>query len=192
MAFLSSSEVAALGFKTVGDNVRISGRASFYHTDRIELGNNCRIDDFCVVSGTVVVGDSVHIAAHCLVDGGDEGIVFEEYSVLAYGCYLFAVSDDYSGESLTSLAVPKEYKLKLIRGKISIGRFAIAGTGTIIFPGASLGEGTAVGAASVVTKPTLPWSMYLGRPAKKIRDRSRKMLADAERLKRSNARSANG
>ena len=39
-------------------------------------------------------------------------------------------------------------------------------------PGVSIAEGVVVGANSVVTKDlTEPWSIYLGSPCKKIRDR---------------------
>lgn len=181
MAFMTQAELEGMGFRHLGTSVRISSRAAFYHCERIELNDGCRIDDFCVVSGSITVGRNVHIAAHCLVDGGDEGIEFRDFAVLAYGCYVFAVSDDYSGESLTSLTVPREFK-QLIRGKIVLGKYSIAGAGTIIFPGASLAEGTAVGAGSVVTRPTEPWSMYLGRPAKKVKARSKKMLQLAASL----------
>ncbi|WP_197893838.1 acyltransferase [Variovorax sp. PBS-H4] len=179
---MAQEELRRFGFLQVGENVKISTRAAIYHAERIALGDGCRVDDFCILSGSVNIGKHVHIAAHSLVDGGDEGIEFHDYAVLAYGCYAFAVSDDYSGESLTSLTVPEKYKTNLIRGKIVFGRYSIAGTGTIIFPGASLGEGSAVGAGSIVTRPTEPWSMYRGRPAKKTKDRSKNMLHLASRL----------
>ena len=181
MAFMTRPELEAMGFRTIGQSVRISSRAAFYHCERIDLGEGCRIDDFCVVSGSVTIGKHVHIAAHSLVDGGDEGIEFRNFAVLAYGCYVFAVSDDYSGESLTSLTVPSKFK-KLVRGKIVFGEYSIAGTGTIIFPGASLGEGTAVGAGSVLTKPADPWWIYRGRPARKVKERSKAMLALAAQI----------
>lgn len=187
MAFFSAEELLKMGFAHVGRNVRISSRASIYHPERIILNDGCRVDDFCVLSGSVTLARGVHIAAHSLVDGADEGVHFDEFSVLAYGCYVFAVSDDYSGESLTSLTVPSKYKQKLIRGEIVFGKYSIAGTGTIVFPGASLGEGAAVGAGSILTKPADPWTIYMGRPARKVRQRSKKMLALAEQFRSESA-----
>jgi galactoside O-acetyltransferase len=40
----------------------------------------------------------------------------------------------------------------------------------------TLEEGTSVGAMTMVTKSTEPWSIYFGVPAKKIKDRRRDLL----------------
>jgi len=56
----------------------------------------------------------------------------------------------------------------------------IIGTCSVILPGVTIEEGTSVGAMSMVVKSTLPWSVYFGVPAKKIKDRSRDLL-DLER-----------
>ena len=50
MAFLSPSALAEIGFAAVGKNVLISDKASIYGAERIEIGNNVRIDDFCILS----------------------------------------------------------------------------------------------------------------------------------------------
>lgn len=110
MAFLSESELASRGFKKLGRNVKISDKASIYNADQIELGDNSRIDDFCVLSGRVIIGRNVHIAVFCNVAGGEKGVTFEDFSGLAYGCHVFSQSDDYSGRSLTNPTVPDEYK----------------------------------------------------------------------------------
>lgn len=47
---------------------------------------------------------------------------------------------------------------------------------SIVLPGVSLAEGTSVGALSVVRKNTEPWSVYLGNPAKKIKNRKKDLL----------------
>jgi len=39
-----------------------------------------------------------------------------------------------------------------------------------------LAEGTSVGAFSLVTKPTKPWGIYYGVPAKRKKERSRRLL----------------
>lgn len=73
-----------MGFARLGRNVKISDKASIYEAEKMEIGDNSRIDDFCVVSGKIVMGRNVHIAPLCLVAGGNPGITFEDFSGLAY------------------------------------------------------------------------------------------------------------
>lgn len=175
MAFLHQEELVKMGFKTLGHNVKISNQASIYNCDKIEIGNNSRIDDFCVISGKITLGRNVHIATHCLVSGGNEGITFEDFSGLAYHCQVFTRSDDYSGSSMTNPTIPDEYKIVSMK-KMTIGRHSIVGAGSIILPGVNLAEGTSIGAMSIVRKNTEKWSIYLGNPAKKIKNRKKDLL----------------
>lgn len=175
MAFLTEAQLREIGFKHLGVNVRISDKASIYNADQIEIGDNSRIDDFCVISGNVTIGRNVHIAVFCNVAGGEKGIVFEDFAGLAYGCHVFSQSDDYSGRSLTNPTVPDQYKFET-KAPILIGRHCIVGTSSIILPGVALAEGTSVGAMSMVMKSTEPWSIYFGVPAKKIKNRQRDLL----------------
>ena len=181
MAFYSSEEIAGLGFKSVGKNVKISKNASIYDHEKIEIGDNSRIDDFCVISGNVKIGRYVHFAVFNNVAGGDPGITFEDFSGLAYGCHVFAQSDDYSGRSMTNPTVPDEFK-KETKAPVLIKRHSIIGTGSVVVPGVTLEEGTAVGALSLITKTTMPWSVYFGIPAKRIKARDKGLLENEKHL----------
>jgi acetyltransferase-like isoleucine patch superfamily enzyme len=175
MAYYSERQLSELGFKHIGKNIKISDKASIYDIGEIEIGDNSRIDDFCVISGNVKIGRNVHIAPLCLVAGGKKGIIMEDFSGLAYGVQVFTQSDDYSGETLTNPTVPEKYKKEFQKG-IKIGIHTIVGASSIIMPGVNLSEGTSVGAMSLVRKSTEPWSIYLGNPAKKIKSRSKSLL----------------
>lgn len=175
MSFLTETQLSKISFKFLGKNVKISEKCSIYNPELIEIHDNSRIDDFCVISGKVVIGKYVHIAVFCNVAGGSEGIVFNDFSGLAYGCHVFTQSDDYSGQTLTNPTVPSKYKSET-KKSITIGKHCIIGTGSLIFPGVNLAEGTAIGAASVVRKSTEEWSIYIGNPAKRIKPRSRNLL----------------
>ena len=175
MAFLTEKQLKELGFKALGTNVKISDKASIYNHDLIEIGDQSRIDDFCVLSGSITIGRNVHIAVFCNIAGGSEGITFEDFSGLAYGCHVMSQTDDYTGRTLTNPTVPTKYK-KEIKRKVSIGRHCIVGTNSVIFPGVTLREGTSVGALSMVTKSTEPWTVYFGIPAKRLKARKKDML----------------
>ena len=111
----------------------ISDKASLYNCELIDIGDNSRIDSLCVVSGKVSIGRNVHIAVFCNVAGGEAGISMLDFSGLAYGCQVFAQSDDYSGATLTNPTVPDKYKAE-IKQPVVIGRHAIVGTKSIVFP----------------------------------------------------------
>lgn len=175
MAFLSQEQLNRLGFKYLGRNVKISDRASIYNFELIEIGDNSRIDDFCLLSGRITIGRNVHIAAFCNIAGGAPGVFLDDFSGLAYGCHIFSQSDDYSGASMTNPTVPKKYKREFFKA-VKIGKHSIVGTNSIILPGADLAEGTSIGAMSMVSKATQPWGIYFGVPAHRIKDRSMDLL----------------
>lgn len=175
MAYYNTQELQTLGFKKLGSNVKISKKASIYDTDEISIGDNSRIDDFCVISGQVTIGRNVHIAPFCLVAGGEKGIELEDFSGLAYSAQVFTQSDDYSGRTLTNPTVPKQYKRELKRA-VKIEKHVIIGASSVVFPGVTIKEGCSVGAMTLVTKSTEPWSIYFGNPAKRLKARKQDLL----------------
>jgi galactoside O-acetyltransferase len=192
MAFLNQQELDAMGFKQLGRHVQISDKASIYNPDQIEIGDHSRIDDFCVISGRVTIGRNVHIAVFCNVAGGEPGSTFGEFSGLAYGCHVFSQSDDYGGDTLTNPTVPDAYKREIKRAVV-IGRHAIVGTNSLVFPGVVLAEGTSVGAHSMITKSTEEWSVYFGNPAKRLKSRKKGLLVlEAEYLAAERTRADSG
>jgi acetyltransferase-like isoleucine patch superfamily enzyme len=174
-SYMSNEELEQVGFKSLGQGVRISRRASIYQPELMSVGDNVRIDDFSVISGRVVLGRNVFVAVHCNIAGGSEGAVLEDFSTLAYGCNVFSQSDDYSGETMTNSTVPTEYKNETKR-TVRIGRHVIVGTGSCVFPGVDIADGCSIGAMSLVNESTEPWMIYVGSPARALRPRSRNLL----------------
>lgn len=177
-SFLTPEEIAEMGFKTVGHDVRISRKASFYHCENISIGSHVRIDDFCVMSacktGFIEMGDYVHIAAHCLVEA-PAGVSFRDFSGLAARCTIYGVSDDYLGDYLTNACVPEKYR-KSYAVPVVLEKHAVIGTGTSILYGVTIGECSAVGSMSLVLRDVPPGQVHAGIPAKFVKDRSRKVL----------------
>ena len=110
MAWLTKDELKKMQFKSLGNNVLISDKSAIYNPEMISIGDNSRIDDFCVISGNVTIGNNVHIAVFNNVAGGEVGIILDDFSGLAYGCHVFTQSDDYNGNTLTNPTVPDEFK----------------------------------------------------------------------------------
>lgn len=180
-SFYERDELLALGFKSVGEDVMVSRKASFYGIGNMTLGNHVRIDDFCVLSGRITIGSYVHIAAGSMLFGGTYGIYMEDYSGLSSRCVIYAASDDYSGRHMTNPTVPKQY-LGVHESAVKIGKHSIVGSGCTILPGATIEEGCAVGAMSLVTKHTEPWGVYFGIPATRRGERDTRLLDLCEDL----------
>ena len=175
MSYYTEKELQNLGFKYIGKNVKISNKASIYNHNQIEIYDNSRIDDFCVISGKIKIGKNVHITPQCLVAGGEKGIIFEDFTTISYQVQVFTQSDDYSGTTMVNSTIPVKYKNEY-KDPVTLGMFSVVGAGSIIMPGVTLAEGTSVGAMSLVLKSTDPWGIYVGVPAKRLKDRKKDLL----------------
>lgn len=173
--FYSEKALQKMGFKYLGKNVLISEKASIYGAENISIGDNSRIDDFCILNGTIEIGKYVHIAAYCGLFAGDAGISLADYAGLSSRISVYAASDDYSGEYMTNPTVALEFR-KVTKRKVVFGKHCIVGTGSTILPGVAIGDGCSIGSMSLVNKSTDPWGIYVGIPAKRMRDRSKELL----------------
>lgn len=176
--YYSESDLKDAGFNVIGRNVQIAKNNTIIGLENIEIGNNVRIDGFCSIiaaeGGWLRIGSYIHIGAYCLLSAGD-GIHMDDFSGLSQGVHIYTRTDDYSGEHLTNPTVPGKYT-GIIRGTVTLKRHVIIGSGTVILPKVSIEEGSAVGALSLVTKNLDAWGVYFGCPAKRLKDRSKRLL----------------
>jgi len=186
-SFFDQEELRSLGLAAFGRNVLISRKASIYDPARLRVGDDVRIDDFCVISGAITLGSNIHISAYCALYGS-HSIEIMNYSGLSPRCTVFSASDDFSGEYMISPMVPKEYT-NVQGGKVRIERFCQVGAGSIVMPGVQIHEGVAVGALSFVKADLAEWGIYAGNPARFIRERKRGILEKAAVLELSKAKS---
>lgn len=153
----------------------IDTRTIIDYPEKIALGNNVKIGSYVILSGDIEIGSFVHIASFCGLYGG-AGIVVDSFVSVSNRVCLITQSDDYSGESLSAPFVPEKYRFNTQEGSISIGKHCIIGSGSLVLPRVELAEGVAVGAMSMVNAKTSPWGIYAGIPAKRIKERSKRML----------------
>lgn len=180
MAHVSRQTLESMGFATIGENVLISEKASIYGAARIRLGDNVRIDDYCVLSagqGGIDIGSYVHIAVYCSLIGSAR-IRLDDFAGLSGRVSIYSSSDDYTGAALTNPTVPVEYT-QVHSADVHIGRHVIVGTGSVILPGVVLAEGVAIGALSFVHRSCDAFGIYTGNPLRRLKDRGRDLL-DAE------------
>lgn len=175
-SFFSEKELEKIGVKSFGENVLISKKVSIYSPEFISIGNNVRIDDFVIMSGDITLENNIHIAPYCILVGGSEGagIVMKSYSGLSSRVTIYSITDDYSGEFMTNPTIPLDYT-NVKKGRVVIKEYAIVGATSVILPGVEIGEGTAVGAMSMVTNNLPEWKICRGIPARALMERSKKL-----------------
>lgn len=183
-SFMNENELNSIGLKKFGKNVLISKNAILYNPELLEIGSNVRIDDFTTISGKVVLGSYIHIAQFCSLYGGDSGIYMKDFSGLSSKSIIYATSNDYSGESLTNPMVPANYKQTDKNAKVCIGKHVVIGCMSVILPGVTIEDGSAVGAMSLVNKSLDSCGLYCGIPAKRIKERSKKIFELEDELKK--------
>lgn len=174
-SFMSREELEKLGLKSIGENVLISRNATIYGAENISIGSNVRIDDFCILSGKIEIGNYVHIAAYSAMYGSSAGICIDDFANISSRVCAYAVSDDFSGQTMTNPMISDKFK-NVLQKQTYIGRHVIIGTGSTVLPGSVLEEGAVMGAMTLV-KGTVPaWTVVVGIPARKIKDRSKELL----------------
>lgn len=177
--FFTEQELPQLGFASYGKDVKISRNCAIIGAKNIRIGNHVRIDDYVVISaasGSLELGSYIHIAAGAYL-GCAGGITMADFTGISHGTKVYSASDDYSGGALTNPTVPRKY-LKVDVAPVVLGKHAIIGAGCVVLPGATLGEGVAVGALSLIVRgfQAAPWGVYFGSPARRIANRSKAML----------------
>ena len=173
-SFYTDDELLQIGFKSVGKNVKLSRKASIYSPQSISIGDNVRIDDFCILSGNITIGSNVHISAYVALYGA-MGIVIEDYSGISPKSVVYSAMDDFSGEYLIGPIHPT-HTTNVTGGVVTICRYVQIGSNTVVFPNLTIGEGAVIGACSLVRNNIKEWSVNYGIPAKKYKARKKTML----------------
>lgn len=174
-SFYSSDELKELGLVHFGKNVLISRKVSIYGAEKINVGNNVRIDDFCILSGKITFNNYIHIAAYTALYGGSKGIEIHDFANISSRVSIYSISDDYSGETMTNPMIPDKYK-NVRSEEVVIERHVIIGAACVVLPGVVLKEGSSFGAMTLINKSSESWSINAGIPSRKIKNRSRNLL----------------
>ena len=174
--FYTKEQLNEMGFKSIGDNVLISDKASIYGAKNIEIGSNVRIDDFCILSsgeGGIKIGNYVHIACYAHLIGSGQ-IIIEDHAQISGKVSIYSSSDDFSGDYLIGPTVPKEYS-NVRNLTVHLKKYVILGCNVVVLPGVTIEEGTAIGALSLVSKSLPGYGIYGGNPIKFLKERTKVM-----------------
>jgi putative colanic acid biosynthesis acetyltransferase WcaF len=125
------------------------------------IGPGCRI-----YPGAIIWAPwNLHCAdAACVADGAElynpAPIHLGARAVVSQGAFICTASHDYRKDSFP-----------LVAKAIAIGADAWVGARAIVLPGCDVGEGSVIGAGSVVTRATPAWSVCAGNPCRVVRER---------------------
>ena len=173
-SFYSQEELSHVGLKSYGHNVLISRKCSIYGAAGITLGDNVRIDDFCILSGIITIGSNIHIGAYVALYGAN-GITLEDFTGISGRSTIYSAMDDFGGEYLIGPIHPEELT-NVTGGQVVLRKYSQIGAHSLIFPNIEIGEGCVIGACSMVRHDTEPWTIYTGTPAKPLKKRSKGLL----------------
>ena len=96
---------------------------------------------------------------------------------------IIGISDDYSGKSMTNPTVNKKFK-KTKESSVMIGKHAIIGTNSLVLPGGSLDDYSALGSMSLLNKKINKFEIFFGVPARKLKKRSKEILKTFKQYKK--------
>lgn len=177
MGRLTQEAIDAMGFAAVGRNAFLSDKASFYNCAAISIGDNVRIDDFCVLSagsGGIAIGSNIHIAVFSSLIGAGK-ISISDFCNISSRVSIYSSSDDYSGATMTNPTIPAEFT-GVHHGVVSLCKHVIIGSGTVVLPESHLDEGVAVGALSLIKGHYPAFGIYAGVPARRLKERKRDLI----------------
>jgi galactoside O-acetyltransferase len=163
-------------FKSIGEDVFISEESLIKRPHLCEIGSHNAIDNGVTISTQLVMGDYIHIAPFVVVIGGEKSkLILEDFTFIASGTKVVCGSEDYTGGGLIGPTIPEEYR-KINYNTVKFEKFAGCGVNCSIMPGVTLAEGSILGANSLLTKDTEPWTIYVGSPAKAVKLREKETI----------------
>ncbi|OON67329.1 acyltransferase [Hymenobacter sp. CRA2] len=170
--------------KSCGEDVFISSNIEIRRPHLVSVGNHVAIDTGFYLTTAAEIGDYIHIAPYTTIIGGSQALLkMGHFASIAAGSRIICASDEHLGHGLVGPTVPEEYHDIVHTAPVVFENFANIGTNVMVMPGVTLGEGSVVGAGSLVNKDTEPWTIYIGVPARPVKVRPReRMLTFAKEL----------
>jgi acetyltransferase-like isoleucine patch superfamily enzyme len=160
-----------------GTNVYISKTVEIRRPNLVSVGSNVAIDTGFYLTTGSEIGSYVHIGPYVTCIGGANAkITIGNFVGIAAGARFICLGDEHLGSGLVGPLIPDMYRDQIVGGKIVLEEFSSIGTNAIVFPGVTIAEGCVVGAGSVVTKDTRPWTIYVGNPARPVRIRENEKM----------------
>ena len=172
-----------LRFAGQGKCVLIGTAADIVQPGRITVGDYAFIDHHVTLNalaGSIHVGRRVHIAPYAVISGLG-GVHLADYSAVGAFARIYSHSEaPIDGKRMSGPMIPEKDK-GMVTAPVRIGKDGLVGTGAVVLPGVTIGEGAIVSANSLVLARTelRPWTIWAGIPAKMVGLRKKVTVPDS-------------
>lgn len=164
---------------TVGKHTEIKGTIDIRAKGgEVVIGNDCLISGYMALEtpeSNIIIGDNVFIGSETIIDCACRVEICDD--VLISYQVIIQDSDNHSTRCSFRKNDNKDWKDRhhhnweiTATKPVKIAKGAWLGSRAIILKGVTIGEGSVVGAGSVVTRDVPPWTIVAGNPAKVIRE----------------------
>lgn len=153
----------------LGNDCIVRSGAVLY--SNVQLGDDVSIGHDALIREGVSIGDQTKVGTHVVVDGETKigshvsiqtGVYICTYSTVEDGVFLgpccIFTNDKYVTQKPFELIGP------------TVKKGASVGANALLFPGVTVGEGAVIGSQAMVNSDVPPRTVFVGIPAKKIRD----------------------
>lgn len=149
--------------KGKGSKIRSRTRMDVIPFNNFTLGDYATIEDFCTINngvGDVIIGKHTIIGVGNVIIGP---ISIGDNVMLAQNIVMSGLDHNYKDVTLSPLLQNVTSKEIVISDDVWIG------ANVVVTAGVKVGKHAVIGAGSVVTKDVLPYSVYVGNPAKMVK-----------------------
>jgi acetyltransferase-like isoleucine patch superfamily enzyme len=163
-AYIETTYSFSLYRSELSDGVRIGRGSSTYLGTMFDVGPKAQviIGDFCLIHGAWFMCDSlIEIGPHALISWN---VVFMD----SYGVWFDPAARRRQLENVPRTAARRLERCGAAK-PIRVGPTVWIGFDCIVMAGVTIGEGSIIGARSVVTADVPPFSIAAGNPARVIR-----------------------
>jgi putative colanic acid biosynthesis acetyltransferase WcaF len=94
-------------------------------------------------------------------------IYFGSHAIVSQGAYICGATHDFDDPAFPLLAY-----------SMQIGAYAWICARASVGPGVNVGEGAVLGLASVASRDLDPWGVYVGAPARRVKERNRMAIVE--------------
>ena len=135
---------------TLGDNVSLQ--------DRVYLDTESAAEGYIIIKNDVYIGTGTTLFGHVGLEIGDHCLLAQNITITPYSHIFKNPASDIITQGGNTR-------------KVTLGRDSYLGMNVCVLYSADIGEGSVVGAGSVVVNPIPPYSVAVGNPAKVMKSR---------------------
>ena len=150
----------------IARNVILDDRVRVPHPDLVNVfgcrvGSETLIGPFVEIQSDVVIGSRCKISSHSFICSG---VTIEDEVFVGHGVMFTNDRNPRATNADGSLQTESDWTME----KTLVQRRASIGSGAVILPGVTIGEGALVGAGAVVTRDVPAGATVVGNPARAV------------------------